>query len=74
MGDCSRYQGSGCILVEDAKVMARGKKHFPVIDLTSISPKSSDGKCNFCFHLIFKPCLLCAAYLFLRKLYTLFIV
>ncbi|CAG7727590.1 unnamed protein product [Allacma fusca] len=42
MGNCSRYPGTGCIVVEDAKVMARGEKHFPVIDLTSISPRSSD--------------------------------
>lgn len=43
MGNCSRYPGSGCIVVEDAKVMARGDKHYPVIDLTSISPKTSEG-------------------------------
>lgn len=44
MGNCSRYPGTGCIVVEDAKVMARGDKHYPVIDLTSISPKASEGK------------------------------
>ncbi len=43
MGNCSRYSGSGCILVEDAKVLARGEKSYPVIDLTSMSPKS-EGK------------------------------
>ncbi|ODN02024.1 Teneurin-a [Orchesella cincta] len=42
MGNCSRYPGTGCIVVEDAKVMARGDKHYPVIDLTSISPKTSE--------------------------------
>jgi hypothetical protein len=52
MGNCSRYTGSGCILVEDAKVLARGEKSFPVIDLTSMSPKSSEGKEIFSFFLL----------------------